>query len=138
MGSNGSKPPEADQAVEARHDSWTLLNLSVKTLAGDLLAIEIASNALVIDLKRRLFSINPLFAVGKQRLTVMRTSDADDEQPPWTLLANLRTLASFGITSDCELNLVVDEGCPPFTDVSGYLPCLSDRVATHCRCFPAE
>ena len=95
-----------------------LMRVHVKTLAGAQISLQVPIDASVLDLKHALLALHPSFAVGRQRLAIM-TPELDGHEP-WLVLLNRRSLASYGVENESELNLVLaDEAptLPPFSEV---------------------
>ena len=76
----------------------------VKTLAGDLLQLDVFTTSTVLECKRRVFALDETFVVTRQRLVVMAE---DQDGGAYEILADHRTLDSYHIENEAVLNLVV-------------------------------
>ena len=107
----------------------SLLRLHVKSMAGDVIEVEISADSRVAELKRRVQAQRPEFAAHLQRLVFMPADGGDcsgaDGSDAFVVLKNCRTLASYGLAvveSNSNLNLVmVDAHVQVSNPVSVYL-----------------
>ena len=105
--------PEASIAVAALpafqvsdHDSDQLVRLHIKLMAGDMLEVELNRNQDVSVLKQVIMAQLPHMFLNRfsQCHLVLMQPDSDDA--PWLALDNERTLASYDITHESEINLI--------------------------------
>ena len=103
--------------VQATPSTTGTIRLHVKTMAGDELVAEVPSDARIADVKRAIQVQRADFETARQRMAVLTPEKPGDE--PWTVLVSSRSLTSYGIVANQEINLVMVDKLPSFTKVRG-------------------
>jgi hypothetical protein len=106
--------PQADEAGaadEAGGSDEGALTVRVKTLAGDLISVELDAGATVAHLKTAIAAARPEFPVEQQRIVRFD----NDESGTFRVLEDARTLGSYKLGGDAyTVDMVMAE--PAFTD----------------------
>ena len=103
------------------------LRVRVKTMSGDVFPVDVAADDKVASLKTKIRALNPEFEVARQRLVMMRNASASAidtapaESADFEVLENdARTLASYGMTNDAAIELLIEE-LTPFSEVRWFV-----------------
>jgi hypothetical protein len=118
---------EADHATaETSLPAPAALRVRVKTMSGDVFPVDVAAIDTVASLKHKIRALNPEFEFARQRLVMMRNASdsasgsavvAASESADFEVLdSDARTLASYGVTSDAAIELLIHE-LGPFSEV---------------------
>ena len=101
------------------HSQLIEQTVNVQNLAGDVHSIATKTDALVSELKARLFALSADYVISRQRLfihtgdlaTAASTSASTPTLTP-TILVNERTLSSYGIVNESTVHLFVADSEP--------------------------